>query len=182
MNLMQKTELEMSEDIRQVLLGSLLGDGSLSINKGGKNAFYRELHSTKQKDYLIWKNQFLKIFDTKLHEYSIYDKRTNKTYHSILLWSKTNTLLTYYFHSLYKQGRKIVNKEILDHVGALGLAVWYMDDGYYHYGDYRCAISTDSYSYEEQLFIKNWLKNKFDINAQIHKSSSKVGYNIVLSK
>jgi len=185
-NINQKMGLEefnIDEDVKQVLLGSLLGDGSLGINKGGKSAFYREIHSLKQKEYLIWKNQFLKVFDTKLHEYSIYDSRTDRTYHSILLWSKTNTLLTLYFQNLYKQGKKTINEDLLNQVGILGLAIWYMDDGYYHYGDYRCALSTDSYTYGEQLLVKNWLKNKFNVNAQIHKSSSKsVRYNIVLSK
>ena len=83
-------EFNIDEDVKQVLLGSLLGDGSLEINKGGKNAFYREIHSSKQKDYLLWKNQFLKIFNTKLQEYSTFDNRTNNTYYIILLWSKTN--------------------------------------------------------------------------------------------
>src|SRR3989344_7224924 len=101
----QKMELEefnIDEDVKQVLLGSLLGDGSLQIQKEGKNAFYREIHSSKQKEYLLWKNQFLKVFDTKLREYSFYDKRTDKTYYSVLLWSKTCPILTHYFKILYK--------------------------------------------------------------------------------
>ncbi len=183
----QKIELEefnINEDVKQVLLGSLLGDGSSQIQKEGKNAFFREIHGAKQKDYIIWKNNFLKIFNTKLHEYSIYDKRTNKTYYSILLWSKTHPVLTYYHGILYRNGKKIISKELLNNIGILGLAVWYMDDGYYHYGDYRCAFGTDCYSYVDHVIIRDWLKEKFGVKAQIHgRSKNNVNrYTIVLSK
>ena len=183
----QKIELEefnIDEDVKQVLLGSLLGDGSLQIPKEGKNAFYREIHSQKQKEYIIWKNNFLKFFDTRFHEYSFYDKRTNKTYYSVLLWSKTHPTLTHYCHVFYSKGRKAITKEILNQINILGLAVWYMDDGYYHYGNYRCALSTNAYSYEEQIIIKNWFKNNFNINSQIHKRKKGTlsSYNIVLSR
>lgn len=183
----QKTELEMlniDETVKQVLLGSLLGDGSLSINREGKNAFYREVHSLKQKDYLIWKNQHLRFFNTRFHEYSTYDKRTNKTYYSILLWSKTHSFLTKYYNVLYKDRRKTISEEVLNQVGILGLAIWYMDDGCYHYGDGRCQLSTDALSYQDHLLIKNWLKKTFDINIQIHKrlKNAKESYTTVFTK
>lgn len=183
----QKMELEefnIDEDGKQVLLGSLLGDGSLQIQKGGKNAFYREIHSLKQKDYLIWKNQFLKVFDTKLHEYSIYDSRTNKTYYSVLLWSKTSQILTYYYNILYKERRKTISQELLNEINIFGLAIWYMDDGCYHYGDGRCQLGTDALSYQEHLLIKDWLRRIFGINIQIHKriKSNKESYTTVLTK
>ncbi len=157
----QKMELEefnINEEVKQVLLGSLLGDESLNINKGGKNAFYREVHSQKQKDYLLWKNGFLKFFNTRSYEYSIDDKRTNKTYYSILLWSKTHLILTHYCKVLYKNLRKTISEELLNQINVFGLAVWYMDDGCYHYGDGRCQLGTDAFSYEEHLIIKNCLK------------------------
>lgn len=183
----QKIELEkfdINEDVKQVLLGSLLGDGSLEINKEGKNAFYREVHSLKQKEYLIWKNQFLKIFDTKFHEYSTYDKRTGKTYYSILLWSKTHTILTRYYNILYKERRKTISQELLNEINIFGLTIWYMDDGCYHYGDGRCQLGTDALSYQEHLLIKDWLSRIFGINIQIHKrmKNNKESYTTVLTK
>lgn len=40
---------------KAILLGSILGDGSLKIRKGCKNAAFQEKHSMKQKEYLMWK-------------------------------------------------------------------------------------------------------------------------------
>ncbi|MBD3261649.1 MAG: hypothetical protein GF334_08220, partial [Candidatus Altiarchaeales archaeon] len=44
----------------QLLVGSLLGDGSLSAPKNSKGARYSEGHSEKQKEYLRWKRDKLK--------------------------------------------------------------------------------------------------------------------------
>ena len=52
----QKIELKefnINEDVKQVLLGSLLGDGYIA--RGSKNSGYTETHSPKQKIILIGK-------------------------------------------------------------------------------------------------------------------------------
>ncbi|MBI3035149.1 hypothetical protein HYY71_02400 [Candidatus Woesearchaeota archaeon] len=181
---MELEEFKIDEDVKQVLLGSLLGDGSLKICKGGKNAYYYELHGLKQKEYLIWKDQFLNIFNTKFYQYSTYDKRTCKTYDSILIWSKVNPILTDYHKVLYKNRRKNITKKFLNEFNVLGLAIWYMDDGYYHYGDGRCGFGTDSFNYSEHIIIKNWLKKRFGIDSQIHKrtKNNSFCYTIILPK
>jgi len=38
---------------KSILLGSILGDGSLTIAKNYKNANFQEKHSIKQKEYLM---------------------------------------------------------------------------------------------------------------------------------
>ncbi|MBL7056556.1 hypothetical protein ISS07_06590 [Candidatus Woesearchaeota archaeon] len=91
-NKIEIKEFRISEDAKQVLLGSLLGDGYLRKFRKSRNAHYKEVYSVKQKDYLLWKNDYLKIFDTKVHEYSVFDQRTNKNYNSILLWN-TNLVI-----------------------------------------------------------------------------------------
>lgn len=173
----------LNDNVKQILLGSLLGDGYLTKLKNDKNAFYRELHSKKQKEYLLWKYKYLKIFDVKLHEYSTYDKRTNKIYDSILLWSKVNPLLTSYHELLYINGKKTVTGKLLDEIGLLGLAIWYLDDGHYNYRDGRCGFATDIFSYEENLLLKNWLRNKFGISTYFFRRKKKdtISYTINLS-
>ena len=178
----QKAELD--KTTKQILLGGLLGDGSLAKFKKSKNSFYREVHSLKQKDYLLWKQSKPKYFSPKVHECSNYDKRTNKEHHRIILWSKVHPILTNYHNLLYNNRKKNITEELLNQINNLGLAVWYMDDGYYHYSDYRCGFGTDCYTYEEQLLIKNWLKKKFNLQAQIHKRAKKNtnSYTIVLPR
>ena len=80
----QKIELgesTINEDVKQVLLGSLLGDAYLS--KTSKNASYCCSHSPRQKDYLFWKEDILKEHfrvNTKLRNngnFKIYKLTTN---------------------------------------------------------------------------------------------------------
>src|SRR3989338_684239 len=159
-------EININENVKQVLLGSLLGDGYLTLSKNAINAYYREVHSSKQENY------------------STFDRRTNKSYYGILLWSKSNPILTQHYYLLYGNGKKSINREFLNQISTLGLAIWYMDDGYYHYGDYRCGFGTDCYSYMDHVIIKDWLREKFGIETQIHsrsKNDTKI-HTIVLSK
>ncbi|MEK6881088.1 MAG: hypothetical protein AABY22_15825, partial [Nanoarchaeota archaeon] len=63
----------------QVLLGSLLGDGSLRNLKKRKNTLYIENHSLKQKEYLLWKRDILDNFlKTKIREFSRINNKNNK--------------------------------------------------------------------------------------------------------
>ena len=47
------------ERLYQVILGGVLGDGSLKIQKRYRNARYQIRHSIAQKDYKIWKHKLL---------------------------------------------------------------------------------------------------------------------------
>ncbi len=152
----------------QVLIGSLLGDGTLQLPKKGINASFKEIHSIKQKDYLLWKKEMLKFFDPKTSEYKILDKRTNKHYHSIILWTKVHSILTEYQRSLYINNKKSIKKHILEKIGPLALAVWYCDDGSFGYINQNGKIAT-YLTYEENILIVKFLKEKFNINCTINK-------------
>ena len=45
----------MNNEVKQVLFGSLMGDGCLPKESKGVNIRFSEKHSFKQKDYLLWK-------------------------------------------------------------------------------------------------------------------------------
>ena len=48
------------EIIEQCIIGSMFGDGNLVKNKGKKTKVrFRESHSLKQRDYLLWKKDIL---------------------------------------------------------------------------------------------------------------------------
>ena len=77
---------EINEDVGQILLGSLLGDGAVYYNKGRyKNkAFYSEVHSINQKEYALWKN--VRLFEklcTRTRTYQQYEKEQEKYYSKI---------------------------------------------------------------------------------------------------
>jgi len=159
---------EISPETEQVLIGSLLGDGGLQLQKNGINVNFKEIHSIKQKEYLIWKKECLSYFKPKINQYKIYDNRTNKYYSSVNLWTKIHPILTKYFRLFYPNGKKSINRTILNKIGPLALAVWYCDDGSFGYINQNGKIAT-YLSYEDNILIVDFLKQKFNINCTVNK-------------
>lgn len=167
----------LTDNSKQVLFGSLFGDGSLYLNKNGINALYEEDHSLKQKDYLLWKKPFFEeISPVKVTEYSYFDERTGKRYYHIRVRTRVSSLLTDLHKVLYIDGRKTVPPLILNQIDTLGLAVLYFDDGDYCYQNRRAKISTHSFSLEENELIKNYLLDQFELETMIYPMRS--GYEL----
>ena len=153
----------------QVFLGSMFGDGSLYPYKGGRIG-YTEMHSLKQKDYLIWKMKIMSKrfnFANSPYIFNKYDKRTKKIYPSIKIDSSEWRKLKKYYQIFYKDGRKVIPIRLLYKLNKLGLAIWYQDDGYYGYGKYTSVFSTDAFNYKEVLIIMKFFKNKFGIESRL---------------
>lgn len=69
---------------KEILFGSLLGDGQLELPPRGINARFGFTQSEGHKDYFISVcNALFMICSTKYREYAYVDKRTLKTYISL---------------------------------------------------------------------------------------------------
>ena len=145
--------IHISNEQEQILMGSLLGDGCL---RKYVLTQYRETHSLKQKDYLIWKKNILALPHSPFSE----DKICRYETLSLLQLNK-------YYYMFYQNGKKVVTKEILDKLEPLGLAVWYMDDGCLTKNS--IILCTDTFSYDENLLIQNYFKDKLGIQTKISK-------------
>lgn len=78
------SEVENTNRIKEILFGSLLGDGRLEMPPRGINARFGLVLSEAQKEYFIFvKNLLSFICSSKHREYSYIDKRTGKTYKSL---------------------------------------------------------------------------------------------------
>jgi len=167
---MLETPSLLTNDARQVLFGSLLGDGHLSINRRrGINALYSEIHSLKHASYLLWKKPFFEeISPLKITTASYFDKRTNKTYYHMRLRTHVHPYLTELHNLVYIRNRKTVHPPILNQIDPLGLAVWYMDDGSYCYKSRWSKIATCDFSLEENRLIKNYLESRFNLKVTIY--------------
>lgn len=162
-----KRKKKINNKTKQILLGSLLGDGGLHFN--GVNAYFREQHSLEQQDYLLWKAKHLKIFGIKSKKGKSYDKRTKRQYSYICIWSRVHPILTKYYRLFYPEDTKIVPSKILEQIEPLGLAVWYMDDGYFRNNSKNLKLSTDGYTLNENTIISKWFKRKWNIETAICK-------------
>jgi hypothetical protein len=120
-----KTKL--NKKSRNLMIAMLLGDGSINAKNG-----FRMTHCKAQKDYLQWKIN-------KLHEHGV---RTNnlqsyistKGYKVGEEYFYTRLFVTPFIKVLrrvfYKNNvKQIANRKLLNRLDALGIAIWYMDDG-----------------------------------------------------
>lgn len=158
-----------TDDLQQVLLGSILGDGYLCLNRRSTNAHYEEIHSEAQLPYLTWKASIMEsLTPIKITNRHIFDNRTKKTYSQVRLRTRVHPLLTDMFHAFYYQGHKAVNSHHLNEIDPLGLATWYMDDGSYCYLGRWSKIATCDFDFDDNKLLRDYLKARFDLTAKIY--------------
>lgn len=152
-----------------LIIGSVLGDGSLRIPRRGKTAMFSEKHSEKQKAYLEWKRDLLKPFvksdlykeETKNHVISSIDCVVDNSYS---FRSISHPMLTEIYNIFYDgNGNKIIPNDLDEYLNDFVLAVWFMDDGslMWRNGYYRFDLHTESFSYKDQVIICRALSKYF---------------------
>lgn len=152
----------------QVLMGSLLGDMGI-YRKSGNNAYVAEQHCVAQAAYMEWKRSILH------YRIRTRDKKTclsGYTQQPLVGFSSGNSKILNEYVSLRTDLTGI------DRLQALGLAVWYMDDG--------CAgkmfrLSTEGWGVEHNIRIRDFLLEKFNIPTSVrsYRRGDKVYYHIV---
>jgi recombination protein RecA len=106
----------------QLILGSLMGDGSLSPNRKGRSGTrFRMGHGAKQAAYLDWKASLLE---------NIPHSRTVNAKDAVFADFTPLSELSELHEAVYfGDGKKHLNWDYLKNLTPLALAVWYMDDG-----------------------------------------------------
>jgi hypothetical protein len=154
-----------------ILLGSMLGDGSLSKIKN-VNSYFSERHSLKQSEYLNWKYESLLPFSSNKYELTTMGRKNecgkivpdnSKKYQSIVFTTLSHPFLTEIEKSWYKRdidgkyilnnGRRIktIPKNLI--ITPLILSVWYMDDGWIQ--ENNASICCQCFTSEECKFLRN---------------------------
>jgi len=180
-------EFNVPEDVKQVLLGSLLGDACLS--KYSKNAGYCCSHSPKQKDYFFWKVRVLsKSFRVNT---SLRPNGPGLQIHRMR--TPLSPILTHLHGCFYvpsskpnRKWEKIINPHVLTQLTPLGIAIWYCDDGTYCVRDKSCALSTQGFSLRENLVLKDYFLKKWGIDVSVMRDYrsyiKKTYYKLVFKK
>lgn len=163
-------QTEITPDQQQLILGSLLGDASLQVveskriskkyvNKGVRGRV-RFRHGPKQFDYLMWKHKILNPHagtTPSLKPSTGYTKTT----------ASFNTDCNFYdiIEPTLVHGRKSPNPIWLSKVGAMGLAVWYMDDG--GVSNQSARFNTHSFDLAENNLLARWLRSTWGLQCEV---------------
>ena len=169
---------------KDLLFGSLLGDGNLQTNSNGKTWRYRAIHKSQHKEYLFHKYEILKNLcgEQKVPKKEKFlDERTQ---HLIKRWyfnTLTNPSLRFFGSMFYKydcnknKWIKKVPLKLETFLNPRALAYFYMDDGALKWFGHSNAmrICTENFSKEDIHRIQKSLKRLYNIDTGLEKKKLK---------
>jgi hypothetical protein len=157
---------------RSLLIGSLLGDGTLNFSGNFPNLKIE--HCLKQRFYVFYKYRLLKQFVSTSPNLS-YRYDNNREPYPKSWWFRTIGLetLKFYYGLFYINKIKVIPNNIEKLLDPLVLAIWAMDDGSSNNNRTAFYFNSQSFSLFDQLRLCKILKNKFYLNARTHKDKDK---------
>lgn len=167
---------KLTNEQKQLLIGTLLGDDSLYLGRRNTNARLKVQHGEKDKDYLKFKYSILENFVTgRIIKERRVNKKIGKYYSSLVFITTTHPEFTRFYKLFYKRKKKIVTSEILKRLTPFGLAAWIMDDGHYNKIGKFMDLYTMNFTYKEHLIMQEYFKKKYRISPKInyHKQADK---------
>ena len=157
----------LSDQCKEIILGSLLGDGSLKIQKPYKNARFSFRHSIHQKEYFFWKVKQLKEISS---ESCWWKQKKNSLGREMLRYqSLALPVLTEIYKLTHKKNKLVIRRKWLNQMSPLSLAIWWLDDGSIISNGRKGVFCTDPFSYKEQKILTRYLKVVWKINVHIGK-------------
>jgi len=157
----------LSDQCKEVILGSLLGDGSLRIHKPYKNARFSFRHSILQKEYFDWKVKQLTEISS---QNNVWEQEADGfggdkiRYQSLAL-----ELLTEIYHFTHKSNYLSIKRKWLNLLTPLSLAIWWLDDGSIVGNGRKGVFCTDPFPLKEQKILARYLLKVWGINVKIGK-------------
>jgi recombination protein RecA len=138
----------LSDDQMKLILGSLLGDGSLRY-ASAHNAAFRIGHGERQRDYCEWKQSMLAPFAHNI------GRTGNGIGFDTIPMRQLATLRDAVYSA---EGRKTVSTELLSQLDERAMAAWYCDDGtfggnYKRWGHGKATICVAGLSSEDRELV-----------------------------
>jgi len=179
---------------RDLIVGSLLGDGNLQTETKGRTWRYRALQKAEHRAYLEHKYAIIADMCSSPPIYGeVLDERTGKIAKRWYFNSKVDSSLRYYGNLFYREdpetGRMVkdVPKNIKQLLTPRAIAFWYMDDGSIKWLGHSNAmrICTESFSTEGVKRLQKALENSFNIKTNLVRKTRDnvfIGYDLAINE
>ncbi len=163
-----------------IILGSILGDGSIRNMNLKRCPLYSEVHSIRQQNYSQFKfyklRNIMSVNETYSSAYSEEYDATEKC----RIYSKSVYTLKQ-FEDMYEHGKKKISESIIDKMTPVVMAIWFCDDGSTSFSDRqrpRATFHTQGFTLDECTILQRALL-KFGIESKLHNYGH--GYQIDLT-
>ena len=174
---------KITKESRNLLIGMLLGDGTISNNNVFKIA-----HSESQKEYLEWKVKQLKEAGIRNNGIKSYIKIKGYKTGVPVYYTQLNIIpfIKVLRKVFYKEKKILGNRKLLNRLDAKGIAIWYMDDGHINIRKtkdgrpmgFYIKISTCEPKQEVQIIL-DFFKEQWDINFYMfHEGKKEDSYSL----
>lgn len=157
----------LSDQCKEIILGSLLGDGSLKINKPYKNARFSFRHSVQQQEYFFWKSSQLKEISGEAYWWQ--QEKNGLGGRMLRYQSRASESLTALYRQTHEKNRLVIRRRWLNQLGPQSLAIWWLDDGSLIVNTRRGVLCTDPFPYEEQKLLARYLLVTWGVRVSIGK-------------
>jgi len=164
-----KSRFRLSDKQKFVLIGTILGDGSLA--KRGRYCRLFIKHSANQRKFIEWKYSIFK--NIILMPLNYFAQEVNgKEYKFIQFVTLTHPVFSEYRKIFYRNSRKIIPDNI-DKIfyHPLSLAVFLMDDG--ASDTFGMTLQTHSFKKNEVELLAHIIKKNFKIITSLRKNKGK---------
>lgn len=165
---MKQTIVPLSDRTRALILGSLLGDGSLKIHNGYANARFSFRHSVLQKDYFDWKVAQLKEISSGQCVFIQENDGGYSSNRKLRYQSCAHSALTE-IHILThtSKGRLRIRRTWLNRITDLSLAIWWFDDGSIISNGRKGVLCTDGFDKKSIELLARYLQVVWKVHAHV---------------
>lgn len=152
--------------LKEIILGSLLGDGSLVVSKKYKKPRFEFRHSILQKDYFYWKVSKLKEISSencsRVQPPDGWSKRPKVHYQSL-----THPSLIEIYNLTRHNEEFCINRRWLKLLTPVSLMIWWLDDGSLVKNSRQGIFCTEGFNREDLPILCRYLKQRWDIRTQV---------------
>lgn len=182
------------QEQKDLLIGTLLGDGCMSTTTQGRTWIYIGFQCTKQKEYLFHKYELLKhLCNSEPNVRYSTNGRSPKLHEGFIFKTRVHDSLRFYgnmFYKFNKETGKMVRGipiNIAKFLTPRAIAYWYMDDGYLKWSGKSDAMvfCTDSFHLYDINRLRAALNNLYGIETQLNRKDPKLefyGYRISVNE
>lgn len=158
----------LSKNVKDIILGSVLGDGSLKLHPDYANARFAFRHSEKQSDYFWWKvNQLKEISGKKFAWRQTKDGKDGWGTVKYQFCSRALPALTEIFELTHPKKKFLIRRKWLNLLTPLSLAIWWQDDGSIISNGRKGVLCTDGFSELEVKRLQQYLKVVWGIHVTV---------------
>lgn len=178
--LVRKTQ-RLSDRQKQVCLGGLLGDSSISPRQNGACRI-RFGHGVDQKEYLEWKRRLMGDFIIQ-EAPSMYiskgyaEQPTECFVYESIVHEDFKRLYPLFYSSERKKRKRSISWKTIEDIDAMGVLTWYLDDGCLTKKretdkNTYVRLHTNAYPLSMQRIFVRWFWKKFRIKVKIQYNST----------